>query len=59
MRNEIVSRPLCLHLLACLAEGQRLGLREHVCEQHIVMTTERVQRAGGCDEVAGIRRVPW
>ena len=35
--------PSGLHLFSCLAERQRLGLREDVGEQDVVMPSERIQ----------------
>src|SRR5579884_2411066 len=52
MRREPVRRPLRLHLFERLAEGKRLGLRENVGNQQIVMPSERIQRAAKGDEVA-------
>ena len=51
--DQAVRRALGLDFLARLAEGQRLGLRQHVREQQIVVSTERVQRLVEGDEVAG------
>ena len=57
--NEAVRRALGLDLLARLAEGQRLGLREHVRQQHVVVPAERVQRrASKAMKSQGMRRVP-
>src|SRR5271156_6658563 len=52
MRDEPVRRAFLLHLLGRLAEGERLGLREHVCQQHIVVTADRIERLRERDEVA-------
>src|SRR5256885_577471 len=51
MGNERVRRAFGLDLLARLAEGQRLGLCEHVRQQEVVMPTERVQGLAEGDEV--------
>src|SRR6266540_6302750 len=52
MRHEPIRRALCLDLLRRLAEGQRLGLREHVRQENIVMPAERVERLVERYEVA-------
>src|SRR6266478_3417127 len=44
MRNDGVGGALGLDLLARLAEGERLALREDVGEQYVVVPAERVQR---------------
>src|SRR5205823_14640321 len=50
------SYPLSLHdalpIFGSLAEGQRLGLREHVRHQHVVVATNRIQRFRERDEIA-------
>src|SRR5438128_11071380 len=51
MGDQAVRRALGLDLLARLAEGQRLGLREYVRHQEIVVPAERVQRVAEGDEV--------
>ena len=53
VRHQPVGRALGLDLLGRLAEGQRLGLREDVGHEQIVMVAERVERLGEADEVAG------
>ena len=53
MGNEVVRGAFGLYLLARLAERQRLGLRENVRQQHVVVPAERVQRLGEGDEVTG------
>ena len=53
MGNEAIRRALRLDLLARLTEGQRLGLREHVRQQEVVVPTERVQGVAEGDEVTG------
>jgi hypothetical protein len=58
MGHEIVGRALGLDLLARLAEGQRLGLREHIRQQEVVVPTERVQGALKAMKSHGMRRVP-
>src|SRR5262249_13758325 len=52
VRHEPVRRPLGPDRLRRPAEGQRLGLREDVREQHVVMSPEGVLRPGERDEVA-------
>jgi hypothetical protein len=37
--HQPIRRALGLDLLGCLAEGQRLGLGEDVCQQQVVVTT--------------------
>ena len=44
--------PSAAHLLGRLAERQRLGLREDVGHQQVVMLAERVERLREADEVA-------
>src|SRR3989442_9653719 len=56
--NECVRRALGRDLLARLAKRQRLGLREYVRQQHVVVPSERVQTAGEGDEVAGDETSP-
>ena len=53
MRHEPVGRAFGFDLLGRLAEGERLGLREDVRHQHVVMAAERVERFDEGDEVAG------
>src|SRR4029077_597296 len=40
--HEPVRRALRLDLLGCLAESQRLGLGEHIREENIVVTAQRI-----------------
>ena len=53
VRDEPVGRALGLDLVGGLAEGERLGLREDVGQQHVVMVAERVESLGEADEIAG------
>src|SRR5207249_10498257 len=53
MRNKAVRRALGLDLLPRLAEGQCLGLSEHVRQQHVVVPAERAQGMAEGDEVTG------
>ena len=46
MGNQPVGRALGLDLLGGLAERERLGLREDIGQQHVVMTAERIQASG-------------
>src|SRR5512139_144937 len=51
--DEPIRCALGLDLLGCLAEGQRLGLGEDVCNENVVVTAERVKRLVERYEVAG------
>ena len=53
VRDEPIRRAFGLDLLARFAEGERLGLREDVRQQHVVMPAERIERLSESDEVAG------
>ena len=53
MRHEPIGRAFGLHFIVRLAERQRLGLREQVRHQQIVLVAERIQRLAKADEVAG------
>src|SRR5262245_29449277 len=53
MRHEPIRRALGFYFLRCLAEGQRFGLGEDVCQEHVVVPTQRVERLVERDEVAG------
>ena len=44
--------PSALTLLGRLAEGHGLGLGEHVCQQHVVVPAEGIERPAERDEVA-------
>ena len=46
MRNDCASRALGFDFLRGLAKGQRLGLRENVCQQDVVMPAERCESLG-------------
>src|SRR5689334_21180913 len=50
--DEPIRRPYGLDLFARLAEGERLGLRKYVRQQHVMMAAEPVERVGERDEVA-------
>src|SRR5580658_2745248 len=52
MRDEPVRRAFFFHLLGRLAEGESFGLREHICEQHVVVATDWIERLRERDEVA-------
>src|SRR4029450_4798838 len=58
MGYEVLWRARGLHLLARLAESQRLGLGEHVRQQEVVLPAERVQGLGEGDEVTGDESSP-
>src|SRR4030095_4067213 len=58
MGNQTLWGALGLDLLARLAEGQRLGLREHVRQQGVVVPAERVQGVAEGDEVTGDETSP-
>ena len=45
VRDELLGRALRADLLGGLAEGERLGLREDVGDQQVVVLAERVERA--------------
>ena len=53
MRHEPVRRAFRLDLFGGLAESQRLGLREHIGHQQVVMPAKRIQGLGKGDEIAG------
>jgi hypothetical protein len=36
-----------------LAECQSFGLRADIRDQHVMMTADRIERLGKCDEVTG------
>src|SRR5216683_447094 len=44
VRDEPVGRAFGLHLLRRFSESERLGLRQYVRHQHIVMPAERIER---------------
>src|ERR1700722_14751738 len=52
VRNQPIRRTLGFHLLRRLPEGQRLGLRENVGQQYVMMASQRIERLPECDEVA-------
>src|ERR1700722_17400743 len=49
--DEPIWRSLRLDLLGGLAERQRLGLREHVSQQDVMVPPERIQALGEGDEI--------
>src|SRR3990172_2438008 len=51
--HEPLRRPLGPDLLGRLPEGQRLGLREDVREEHVVLPAERTEGLRERDEIAG------
>src|SRR6202035_3985978 len=53
VRNKPIWRAFGLYLLGRFSEGERLGLRKDVRQQHIVMPAERVERLSESDEVTG------
>ena len=59
VRHEPAGVPSARDLVRRLAERQRLGLREQVRHQQVVVLAERIQRLAEADEVARDRRVPW
>ena len=52
--GEERSSRVCLgsYFFRRFTEGQCRRLREHICQKHVVMRAELVERAGECDEVA-------
>src|ERR1039458_3544305 len=52
MRRQPIRRAFGLDLLKRFPECERLGLREYVREQQIVMASERIERPAETDEVA-------
>jgi hypothetical protein len=53
VRNQPVRSALGLDLLGSFAEGQGLGLREDVGDEHVVMAAKWIEGLGKSDEVAG------
>src|SRR6516162_1906214 len=53
MWHKPIGCALRLDLRGGLAEGQRLGLSEHICEQHVMMPAQRVEGTRESDEIAG------
>ena len=51
VRHQPVRRALGLDFLGCLAEGQRLGLGEDVCQEYVMVPAQRIERLGKGDEV--------
>src|SRR5437667_7060346 len=52
VRHEPIRRAFGLHFVGRLAESQRLGLSEHIGQEHVVMATERMEWFRESDEVA-------
>src|SRR5581483_3896870 len=52
MGNEPLRNPLGAHLIARLAERERLGLREQVGHEQVVVAADRVRRSDEADQVA-------
>src|ERR1051325_3379171 len=52
VRHEPLGRALGRDLVSRLAAGERLGLREHVGEQHVVMPADPVERLCERNEIA-------
>ena len=52
VRDKPIGRAFGLDLFGRFSEGERLGLREDVRQQQIVMPPERVERLSECDEIA-------
>ena len=53
VRHERLRHTLRPDLVRRLAEGQRLGLREHVRHEQIVVPSQRIRRTGEAEEIAG------
>src|SRR3984957_20459652 len=53
MWRQPIRCTLGLDLLQRFSEGERLSLREDVCEENVVMPSDRVERLSKRDEVAG------
>src|SRR6516165_12060996 len=53
MRHEPIGRAFRFDLIGGLAESQRLRLREHIGDQHVVMSAQTVERPDKSDEIAG------
>src|SRR6516165_12112308 len=53
MRHEPIGRAFRFDLIRGLAESQRLRLREHIGDKHVVMSAQSVERSGKSDEIAG------
>src|SRR5215475_2508101 len=51
VRHQPLWCALGLDCLGCLAEGQRLSLGEDVCQEYVVVPTERIERLDKGDEV--------
>src|SRR5262249_18639376 len=52
MRHEPIGRALSFHLLWRLTKSERLGLSEHISQEHVVMPSQRIKCFGKCDEIA-------
>src|ERR1700754_4357877 len=43
MRHEPIRCALSFHLLWRLTKSERLGLSEHICQEHVVMPSQRIE----------------
>ena len=59
MRHQPVRRAFRLHLLGRFSERQRLGLREHIRHQHVVVPPSGFSACEKAMKSHGIRFVPW
>src|SRR4030095_8427803 len=50
--HEPIGRALSFHLLWRLTKSERLGLSEHICQEHVVMSSQRIKCFGKCYEIA-------
>src|SRR5271155_1270054 len=53
VRDEPIRSAFGLDLLGRLAERQRFGLRENICQKHVVVAANWIERLAECNEVAG------
>src|ERR1700722_978464 len=53
MRHKPIGRAFRPDLIRGLAKSQCFRLREHVGDQHVVMSAQRVERPDESDEIAG------
>src|SRR5215471_21659742 len=52
VRHQPVRRPFPFDLFGSLAERERFSLGEHVCQKHVVMASQGIERLCESDEVA-------
>src|SRR5262249_49172401 len=52
VRHEPIRRALGLHFLGRFTQRERLGLSEDICQEHVVMPAQWVERFGEGDEIA-------